>query len=46
VGRADKKDGKEKQTMITLSGRAIEKLKESNLESRKETLRVFISGMG
>jgi hypothetical protein len=28
VGRADKKDGKEKQTMITLSGRAIEKLKE------------------
>jgi Fe-S cluster assembly iron-binding protein IscA len=32
--------------MITLSGRAIEKLKESNIESSKNALRVFISGMG
>jgi len=32
--------------MITLSGRAIEKLKEVNLESSKKSLRVFISGMG
>ena len=32
--------------MITLSGRAIEKLKESNLESSKNTLRVFIGGIG
>ena len=32
--------------MITLSGRAIEKLKESNFESSKDTLRVFISGIG
>jgi hypothetical protein len=46
VGRADKKNGKENQTMITLSGRAIEKLQQSNLESSKDTLRVFISGIG
>ena len=32
--------------MITLSGRAIEKLKESNIEISKDTLRVFISGIG
>ncbi len=32
--------------MITLSGRAVEKLKESNIESSKNTLRVFISGIG
>lgn len=32
--------------MINLSGRAIEKLKESNIESSKNTLRVFISGIG
>jgi Fe-S cluster assembly iron-binding protein IscA len=44
VSRADKTERREK--MITLSGRAIEKLKESNLEEGKNTIRVFISGMG
>ena len=32
--------------MITLSEKAIEKLKEANLEPGKNSLRVFISGMG
>jgi hypothetical protein len=32
--------------MITLSRPAIEKLKTSNLNSQKNALRIFISGIG
>ena len=32
--------------MINLSARAIKKLKEANLEANKNSLRVFISGVG
>jgi len=38
--------GKEKEKMINLSARAIKKLKETKLEANKNSLRVFISGMG
>ncbi len=32
--------------MITLSEPALEKLKASNLDSKKNALRIFISGIG